>query len=535
MFIKSNKLLASMAIAGLAMALGATGALAKKPNIILMLSDDTGVGDLGVYGGGEGRGMPTPELDKMADEGIQFWTAYGQPSCTPGRAAVQTGRFPLRSGMTTVAFQGQPGGLPHAEWTIASVLNKEADYNTVFIGKWHLGESDYAYPINQGYDEMYNVTLYHLNAYTYCSPTWNPTMSQKTLDMFRTVTKGVLAGKADKDGKIAQANTVIEGKDVWEHISELDTLSQKAALDYIEKHAHDEKPFFMSLNWAKNHQPNLPAAEFKGKSPGKTKYSDAVVEMDTRSGRVLEKLRELGIDKDTLVVYTVDNGAWQDVYPDSGYTQFRGTKGTDREGGSRVPMIAWWPGHIPAGQRSHAIIGGIDMMATFAAVAGVELPKVDRDGVPIYFDSINQLPVMMGQEKQVREKWFYFTEQELAPGAIREGRFKFVFNLRGDDGAYTGGLSVSTNRGWKGPASYVATVPEIYDLWQDPQERYDIFMTNFTEKTWATPQALGDVKNLIKNFVQYPPRPLQSEAVDMPYTIDEFLGDLKAGKYGKKK
>jgi len=534
MVFKSKSLLKSIAIAGFTLSLAATGALAKKPNIILMLSDDTGWGDLGVYGGGEGRGMATPNLDKMADEGMQFWSAYGQPSCTPGRAAAQTGRFPLRSGMTTVAFQGQPGGLPHAEWTIASVL-KKADYNTVFIGKWHLGESDYAYPINQGYDEMYNVTLYHLNAYTYCSPTWNPTMSKKTLDMFRKVTKGVLEGKANKDGKIAQAKTVIAGKDVWEHISELDTLTEKAALDYIEKHAHDEKPFYMSLNWAKNHQPNLPAKEYAGKSTGKTKYSDAVVEMDSRSGHILDKLRELGIDKDTLVIYTVDNGAWQDVYPDSGYTPFRGTKGTDREGGSRVPFIAWWPGHIPANTKSHTIIGGIDMMATFAAAAGIkELPKLDRAGEPIYFDSINQLPVMLGKEKDVRTKWYYFTEQELAPGAVRDGRFKFVFNLRGDDGAYTGSKSVSTNRGWKGPSSYVATVPEIYDLMQDPQERYDIFMTNWTEKTWATPKALGDVKNLIKNFVKYPPRPLQSEAVDMPYTIDEFAKDLKAGRYGKK-
>ena len=132
---------------------GAASAQQSKPNIILLVSDDTGYGDLGPYGGGEGRGMPTPNIDRLANEGLQFWSFYAQPSCTPGRAAMQTGRIPNRSGMTTVAFQGQGGGLPAAEWTLASVL-KQADYNTYFAGKWHLGEADYALPIAHGYDKM---------------------------------------------------------------------------------------------------------------------------------------------------------------------------------------------------------------------------------------------------------------------------------------------------------------------------------------------------------------------------------------------
>ena len=154
-------------------------AAADKPNIILILSDDFGYGDSGPYGGGPGRGMPTPSLDRLADEGMTFFSFYAQPSCTPGRAAVQTGRIPNRSGMTTVAFQGQGGGLPAAEWTLASVL-KTAGYQTFFTGKWHLGEADYALPIAQGYDEMKYVGLYHLNAYTYGDPTWFPDMDPKT-------------------------------------------------------------------------------------------------------------------------------------------------------------------------------------------------------------------------------------------------------------------------------------------------------------------------------------------------------------------
>lgn len=300
------------------------------------------------------------------------------------------------------------------------------------------------------------------------------------------------------------------------------SISEKAALDYIEKHAQDKEPFFMSVNWAKNHQPNIPAHDFEGKSAANTKYADSVVEMDTRSGRILDKLRELGIDKNTLVVYTVDNGTWQDVYPDCGYTPFRGTKGTVREGGTRVPTIAWWPGTIPAGQDTHAIAGGLDLMATFAAAASVELPKNDRAGEPIIFDSINQLPVMKGEKESVRENWHYFTEMELAPGAIRMGRFKVVWNLRGDNGQATGGLAVDTNIGWKGPKSYVAAVPQVFDLWQDPQERYDLFMTNWTEKTWVAASGSAAMKDIVNTYVKYPPRKMQSELLDMPLTIDQF-------------
>src|SRR5450432_1533356 len=193
--MKFQRLLLAASV-GVGVALGvAAPALAqapvKKPNIILIVSDDFGYGDMGAYGGGVGRGMPTPSLDRMADEGMAFFSFYGQPSCTPGRAAVQTGRIPNRSGMTTVAFQGQGGGLPAAEWTVASVL-KQAGYQTFFTGKWHLGEADYALPTAQGYDEMKYVGLYHLNAWTYADPKWFPNMPTELRAMFQKVTKGML-------------------------------------------------------------------------------------------------------------------------------------------------------------------------------------------------------------------------------------------------------------------------------------------------------------------------------------------------------
>jgi arylsulfatase A-like enzyme len=500
-------------------------AAGQKPNIILLVSDDFGYGDAGAYGGGVGRGMPTPSIDRMADEGMTFFSFYAQPSCTPGRAAMQTGRIPNRSGMTTVAMQGQGGGLPAAEWTLASVL-KEAGYQTFFTGKWHLGESDYALPNAQGYDEMKYCGLYHLNAYTYGDETWFPDMDPELRAMFNKVTKGSLSGKA---GETAHEEFKVNGQYVNTPekgvvgIPFYDAYVEKASLDYLDKVGKSGKPFFMSVNFMKVHQPNLPHPDFIHKSPSKTKFADSIVENDTRIGHIMDKLRELGLDKgNTIVIWTTDNGAWQDVYPDAGYTPFRGTKGTVREGGNRVPAIAWMPGHIKAGSKNHDIVGGLDLMATFASLGGVKLPENDREGKPIIFDSYDITPVLFGTGPDPRKSWFYFTEDELSPGAARVGNYKAVFNLRGDDGQATGGLAVDSNLGWKGAEKYVAIVPQIFDLWQDPQERYDLFMNNYTERTWTMIPISIAIKDLMKTYVKYPPRKMQSMGYTGPLTLSMY-------------
>ena len=253
----------------------------------------------------------------------------------------------------------------------------------------------------------------------------------------------------------------------------------------------------------------------------KTKYADSLMENDTRIGRVLDKVRALGLDKNTYVFWTTDNGAWQDVYPDAGYTPFRGTKGTVREGGNRVPAMAWGP-KIKAGSRNYDIVGGLDYMATFAALAGVKLPDRDRAGQPIIFDSFDMSPILFGTGKSARNSWFYFTENELSPGAVRVGNYKALFNLRGDNGAVTGGLAVDTNQGWKGPEKYVATVPQVFDLWQDPQERYDIFMNNYTERTWTLVTMGEAMKALMATYVTHPPRKQQSESYSGPMTLSSY-------------
>lgn len=501
------------------------GAQSPKPNILFIVSDDTGYGDLGPYGGGEGRGMPTPNIDRMAADGMTFFSFYAQPSCTPGRAAMQTGRIPNRSGMTTVAFQGQGGGLPKAEWTLGSVL-KNAGYKTYFTGKWHLGEADYALPNAQGYDVMQHCFLYHCNAYTYGDPTWFPDMDPELRKMFNDVTKGSLSGVA---GEPAKEDWKVNGQYVDTPdkgvvgIPFMDKYVENAGLKFLDEAAKNkEQPFFININFMKVHQPNLPAPEFEHKSLSKSKYADSVVELDTRIGRIMDKLRELKLDQNTLVFYTTDNGAWQDVYPDAGYTPFRGTKGTVREGGNRVPAIAIWPEKIKPGVRNHDVVGGLDLMATFASVAGTKLPEKDRDGEPIMFDSYDMTPVLTGTGKSARKIWAYFTENELSPGAVRVGNYKAVFNLRGDNGQATGGLAVDTNLGWKGPDKYVATVPQIFDLWQDPQERYDIFMNNYTERTWTLVTFNAEIAKLMKTYVDYPPRKIQSEVYTGPITIQQY-------------
>jgi arylsulfatase A-like enzyme len=511
-------------VAALLFGLSGAASAQQKPNIILIVGDDVGWGDLGVYGGGAGRGQDTPNFDRMAAEGMSFFSFYGQPSCTPGRAAIMTGRIPNRSGMTTVSFQGQGGGLPHAEWTIASVL-KTAGYQTFFAGKWHLGEADYSLPNAQGFDVMKYCGLYHLNAYTYADPTWFPDMDPDLRAMFAKVTKGAMSGNA---GETPHEEFKINGQYVntpekgWVGIPFFDRYVEQASMDYLTTAAKSGKPFLMSVNFMKVHQPNMPDPDYVGKSAAKSKFADSIVELDARVGRIMDKVRELGIADNTLIIFTTDNGAWQDVYPDAGYTPFRGTKGTVREGGARVPALAWWPGKIKPGTRNYDILGSLDFMATFANLASATLPVNDREGKPIIFDSEDMTPVLLGTGKSKRNTWFYFTENELTPGAVRSGRFKAVFNIRGDDGQATGGLAVDSNLGWKGPEKYVATVPQVFDLWGDPQERYDIFMNNYTEHTWALVTINEVTKALMKTYVKYPPRKQQSETYNGPITLQQY-------------
>ena len=477
--------LMSVAFAGPASA--QTPAQPRKPNIIMIVSDDTGYGDLGPYGGGEGRGMPTPNIDKLAAEGMTFFSFYAQPSCTPGRAAMQTGRIPNRSGMTTVAFQGQGGGLPAAEWTLASVL-KTGGYKTFFTGKWHLGEADYAMPNAQGYDEMKYGGLYHLNAYTYADPTWFPDMDPELRAMFQRVTKGALSGNAgepaNEDFKINGQYVNTPRRRAWSAFPSSTTTSRRRRSTISTAMPSAPEPFFMSVNFMKVHQPNMPhpttstsrcrrastPIRWSSSTPGSAASwtRSARWPRQEHPGLLHDRQRRLAGRLSRRRLHAVP---WHQGH--------RARRRQPRSG------LAWMPGKIAAGSKNHDILGGLDLMATFASVGGVKLPEQDRAGQPIIFDSYDMSPVLV-RHRQVPAQGVVLLHRERADarcGARRQlqGRVQSPWRQRGT----TGGLAVDTNLGWKGAEKYVATVPQVFDLWQDPQERYDIFMNNFTERTWT--------------------------------------------------
>ena len=357
----------------------------SKPNIIVFMSDDVGWGDLGCYGGGENRGAPTPHLDRLAAEGLQFLSFYGQPSCTPGRAAAMTGRLPIRSGMTTVSFPGQGGGLPAGEWTVASVL-KQAGYGTCQIGKWHLGEEDYSMPTAHGFDEMYNTTLYHLNAYTYTDPTFNPDFpfdDAETMAMWGNVIGAV-------EGKAGEPWREVEKLDAAK-IPFIDETSVQHAVDLPRRHT----PRATHRSSCTSTPPRCTSRTCRTRTSSGSRWPRASTptrssSSTTTSASSSTRSASSASSRTRSIIWTTDNGAWQDVYPDCGYTPFKGTKGTDYEGGSRVPAIAWWPGTIEAGRRNAEIVGSLDFMATFASLAGLDLPTEDREGQPTIFDSCDQ-------------------------------------------------------------------------------------------------------------------------------------------------
>ena len=397
--------------------------------------------------------MPTPNLDRLAAEGMMFMSFYAQPSCTPGRAAMQTGRIPNRSGMTTVAFQGQGGGLPAAEWTLASVL-KTGGYKTFFTGKWHLGEADYALPNAQGYDEMKYAGLYHLNAYTYGDPTWFPDMAPELRAMFQQRDQGRDVGQCRPRPRTRTSRSTDKYVNTPDKgvvgIPFFDEYVEKASLDYLDRNGKSTTAVLhehqLHEGAPAEHAGSRIRAQISVEEPNS---QTSMVENDTRIGRIMDKVRALGLDKNTYVFWTTDNGAWQDVYPDAGYTPFRGTKGTVREGGVRVPAIAWGP-------RSSQI-----SRIPRSSVAWTIWPRSRACGVRRcrersrrQADHFRQLRYVTGavRHRQVAAKLTGSTSPRtsLPPAPCASADYKAVFNLRGDDGVKTGGLAVDSNLGWKG-------------------------------------------------------------------------------------
>ena len=443
-------LAAALAFAAAAPAGTAQAQQPRKPNIVFIMTDDVGRGDLGSYGGRVMRGAPTPNLDRLAAEGMRFVNYYGQASCTAGRASFMTGRIPIRTALSLVLVPGDPDRLTADTPTIAQFLN------AVQLGKWHLGDVPDSYPIANGFDEMYHMLPYYAGVYASDDPDLNPAWPKDDKEFMARWSQFNLGEWEGKAG--SPARKVRDFK--YTDLATSDTQIRETAIKWLKDDSRDARPFFMYLNFMKVHQPNFPAPEWKGKSPAGMPYQDALMELDNNSGRVVQTIRDLGIAENTLVIWTTDNGAWVDAWPDAGYTPFRGMKGSAYEGGFRVPAIAWWPGRIRPGAVATEMMSHMDWWPTFATLAGLTPPPhiwQDNKGQPIVFDGLDNSDYLLGRGPSRRDTMFYYYDQSF--GGVRVKNYKFLFTAKD---------------GWLGPSLPLTSAPALYNLLWDPAEQYDI-------------------------------------------------------------
>jgi hypothetical protein len=420
----------------------------SKPNIVMLMTDDTGWNDFGAYsGGGMSLGHPTPNIDKMAKEGAVFTSWYGQASCTAGRASFITGRIPIRSALSIVVAPGDENYLKPETPTIAEFFKKNG-YTTYFSGKRHLGDKPVAYPTNHGFDEMKEFAAYYAGVYAYPDtdkwfhpwfPSYNPDF-EKMWDS--VVNLGEWEGVAGQPAKMVATIT-------YDYMATMDERQADYAVAYIKEHAKSGKPFFMDVNWIKMHNPTNAAPDFRGKSH-LGDYSDSLMEMDA------------------------DIGAWLDAYPDAGTTPFRGEKGSPFEGGWRVPGIMWWPGHIPAGVQYGEMMSHIDCWSTLAAMAGITPPPVgemkDNNGKPIYFDSIDNSAYILGKSQHSGRKSWIYIDGEVFQGAR--------VDLGGDPSEPWVNIAwkylYTAKDSWLGSEANLGAIGATYNLTMDPYEKYDM-------------------------------------------------------------
>ena len=442
----------------------------KKPNIVMLMTDDTGWGDFGCYsGGGANLGHPTPNIDKMAKEGAVFTSWYGQASCTAGRCSFMTGRIPIRSALSIVVAPGDENYLRKETPTIAEFFKKNG-YQTYFSGKWHMGDKPDAYPIEHGFDEMKAFAAYYAGVYSYPDTDkwfhpWFPSFNGDFQKMWDSVVNlGEWEGVAGQPAKRVATIT-------YDYMATMDERQADYAVDYIKKHAKDDKPFFMDVNWIKMHNPTNSAPDFRGRSH-LGDYSDSLMEMDADIGKVIDAIRKEA--PNTIVILTADNGAWLDAYPDAGTTPFRGMKGSAYEGGWRVPAVMWWPGKIPSGAQYGEMMSHIDCWSTLASMAGITPPPTgemkDNNGKPIYFDSIDNSAYILGKaEHSARRSWVFINGEYL--NAVR-------VDIAGDPKEPWVNIAWkfcwTAKDTWLGPSMNTGSIPAVYNLTMDPYEKYDM-------------------------------------------------------------
>ncbi|WP_395663922.1 arylsulfatase [Aestuariivirga sp.] len=354
----------------------------QKPNILFILADNLGYGELGAYGGGETRGAPTPVLDQLAREGLRLTNISMETQCTPSRSSIMTGRFAIRSGTYAVPFGGVPEGLTQWEFTIAEALS-EAGYATALYGKWHLGSHDGRLPNDQGFDEWYGIPR------TTDESLWS-TSSGYSPDIVPL--EKIMEGKKGEPSRPLEDYTV-------EQRRLIDAEITRRSVDFMERQVKAGKPFFTFVSLTQPHLPTEPNPSFKGVT-GNGDWADMLVEMDGNVGKMLSTVDNLGVRDNTIVIFTSDNGP-EFFKPWDGWAgPWRGQYFTALEGGIRVPFMVRWPAHVPAGRVSNEIVHGVDMFATLARITGAHIPS-DRP-----MDSIDQSEFLTGKSQKSNREGF---------------------------------------------------------------------------------------------------------------------------------
>jgi arylsulfatase len=480
-----------------------------KPNIVVIMGDDIGWFNLGAYHQGIMAGR-TPNLDRLAAEGMRFTDYYAEASCTAGRANFITGELPIRTGLTTVGQAGAKLGIPDQAVTIASAL-QSMGYATGQFGKNHLGDLNQFLPTVHGFDEFFGY-LYHLDA---MEDPCHPNYPQQLRDQVgpRNMIHSFASDSDDgtvqpRWGRIGKQTIQDAGPLCQKRMETVDGEILQHTLEFIDRAHKDGKPFFIWLNPTRMHVVTHLSRKYEQRRNAENGWSEeeaGMSQLDDVVGSVMSRLAERGMDNDTIVVFTTDNGAENFTWPDGGQTPFAGGKGTVLEGGFRVPMLVRWPGMVPAGRVENGVMSGLDWFPTLVAAAGdpdiaAALLKGKRIGdrnYKVHLDGYNQLPLITGKGPSRRKEIFYFAESTL--GAVRVGDYKYRF--------------IDQPNGWLGGTVKVDW-PMIVNLRLDPFERtglpspnsgslayYNWFVTQF----WRFVFVHQVVSEAAKSFVEFPP------------------------------
>jgi arylsulfatase len=483
----------------------------KKPNILVIWGDDIGLTNISAYTMGL-VGYRTPNIDRIAREGMIFTDYYGEQSCTAGRSSYIMGQSVFRTGLSKVGLPGAEQGMRMEDPTIAGLL-KAQGYVTGQFGKNHLGDKDKHLPTNHGFDEFFG-NLYHLNAE---EEPENEDYPKNPEFRKKFGPRGVI--KSTADGKIEDTGPLTKKR-----MEAVDEETLGAALDFIDRAHAQNKPFFVWWNGTRMHFRTHVKKELRGIS-GQDEYADGMVEHDMHVGELLKKLDDLGIADNTIVHYSTDNGVHMNTWPDAGMTPFRGEKNTNWEGGWRVPSMVRWPGRIEAGSVSNEIMHHMDWLPTFLAAAGDAdiKARLKQGGVKaigrsynVHLDGYNFLPYLTGQEKKgPRNEIFYFSDTgDLT--ALRYNDWKAIFLEQ---------KAEATLRAWIEPWTPLR-VPLILNLRRDPYER--AYATSNTYYDWLIDRAFllvpaqAYVGNFLQTFKEFPPRQKPAS-----FSIDQVMEKLK--------